>query len=170
MTLNNPQVEVDGSLVTAIALKEPIGQFTHWYVNSDKEPRFLIINEAQPVPPIESLNEALVAAQASGRFLVAVFTITGDVEKGEQQMKLHRISHEFPFDAFAACKREFGKNLDDEFRPPQPLRMADITKKAIGQTIEGSTADQSEILEALTKMNQQIDAAGIDSPVSTDVN
>ena len=156
------KVEVDGTIVAAVELREPIGQFTHWYLNSQNEPRYLIINEAQQVPMIEDLNNALTSAQASGRFMVCVFTISGDVEKGEQTMQLHRVSKEFPYDAFEACKRELAKNLDNEYQPPQPLKMADITKKAINQggVVEGSAVDpdaaQSDIMKALAQMNEQI--------------
>jgi hypothetical protein len=157
------EVEIDGSKVAATLLKEPIGQFTHWYVNSDNEPRFLILNEAQPVPMIQDLNDALTSAQASGRFMVAVFTIKGDVEKGDQTMQLHRVSKEFPYDAFEACKRELAKNLDNEYQPPQPLKMAELVKKASQSgVIEGSTVKsedtQNDIMNALSQMNQQINS------------
>jgi len=154
------KVEVDGTIVAAVELREPIGQFTHWYLNSQNEPRYLIINEAQQVPMIEDLNNALTSAQASGRFMVCVFVISGDVEKGDQTMQLHRVSKEFPYDAFEAVKREIVKNLDNEYQPPKPLRMADITKKAMkqGGIIEGSAIDknQGDIMKALSQMNEQI--------------
>ena len=160
------KLNIGDAEVLAIELRETIGQFTHWYVDKNQEPRYLILNESNQVPMIEELNTALASAQASGRFMIAVFTIVGDVVKGEQTLQLHRVSHEFPYEAFASAKTELSKNLDTEYTPPQPLKVADFVKQAIAEgggggvpfdAPQATVVGQNPLVAALAQMNQEVE-------------
>lgn len=123
----------DGTQVEAKQLIEPIGQFTHWYLNQNGEPRYLIIRSANDNAYMfnEDVNRALTAALASGRYLIAVFTIDAAENGADRTCHLHRVSHQFPYDAFEFAKTELAKNLDGEYQPPKKLQLADFVAQGM---------------------------------------
>jgi len=120
----------DGTIVEATKLIRQLNQFTHWYMDKNGEPRYLIVREANDAAYMfnEDANSALTAALASGRYMIAVFTIEAAENGADRVCHLHRVSHQFPYDAFDFCKTEFVKNLDEEYTAPQKLAVADFVK------------------------------------------
>lgn len=149
----------DGTIVEAEKLIEPIGQFTHWYMNRNNEPRYLIIRNANEQAYMfnEDVNSALTAALASGRFMICVFTIDAAVNEAERVCHLHRVSHNFPYDAFDFVKTEIAKNLDNEYKPPTKLQLADFVNQGMP---EGAIPVDEQGREISIKEVDQLPAEG----------
>ena len=139
----------NGTKLMAKALAKPVGQFSHWYLNSDGEPRYLIVREAnkESFAFDEAVNVALSKALASDRYLVAVFTVVAAANGADRVVELSRVSHNFPFDAFEESKRQFCQNLDDEFKAPKPLKLADFVGRGVGDLEQGEAGKALKYVE-----------------------
>jgi hypothetical protein len=65
----------------------------------------------------------------SDRYLVAVFTVDAGTNEAEIINRLHRVSHNYPFECFKFAKEELAANLDSEYVPPQQLQIAEFAKQ-----------------------------------------
>lgn len=136
-----------GDIVEAWALTEQVGQFTHWYKNRNGEPRFLVIRQANGKTFMldDDVSKALTAAMSSGRYMVAVFVIDTPEDGGDQLCYLHRVTRNFPHDAFDFCKTELAKNLDSEYLPPAKLKLADFVAQGMPEGAVPVTEDGRRI-------------------------
>ena len=103
--------------------------FTHWYMcPTSVEPCgiALMTKDGTTVfKPNADVIKALCHAQESGRYLAAIFTPVG-----EDNVRLDRITHQFPTIAFKQCVKELQDNLNKETGPPEATDLK-----------EGSTPD-----------------------------
>ena len=142
--------------------------FTHWYTDPETgDPKMLICRET-PEGWEGTMHIAELCRMAAEReqWMAALFVPS----QCGTYVKIHRCGMNFPFHLFPACKEVLNIDLDREYSPAQPLKIAQVVPASElqdqGQVVENDARPATivmpsqgpgDLAKQLEAMNEQKD-------------
>lgn len=110
MTINGEDVEVK-------QLTTPRGQFTHFYIDRNGDPEYIIVRQVDDKTYATfspDVDKAFAAALASGRWCFLLGVLTTPEEGQDPQLDLYKTTCDFPYAAFPSLKAAVVQDLDQD--------------------------------------------------------
>lgn len=102
--------------------------WTHWFIcptTGDAVPVTLVIHGQAFLEVNNDILRKMVVAQATGEFLVAIFSMHRN--NREKPISMEWVSENFPIAEMRTCAKIFGEDLQRQYGPPAAEPMAQAT-------------------------------------------